>query len=194
MRAMHPRADPPAASMMAPSMWLRSAMIGACTMAVAVGVSCERAPRPIPTSEARAFDVPRLSGVEVDGDPADWDGKGFVVGVLCDAAEERTPEADLDATARLGWDERGLLVLVTVTDDVALEDESANNLWRRDSVELFVATGLGARDHWHMIVAPGGTPGHPETRSRLQDHRRSEELRKTKLAAPAAGRLHGWAR
>jgi len=43
--------------------------------------------------------------------------------------------ADLDCRFRLGWDDRGLLVLITVHDDFFIEDDDLETLWQKDCVE-----------------------------------------------------------
>ena len=50
---------------------------------------------------------------------------------------------DLDARFRLGWDQRGLLVLVTVPDDKPSEAQDITLLWSMDCVELFLADRRG---------------------------------------------------
>jgi len=155
-------------------------------MLACVLASCARLPLGEPPGGGAAFDVPRLEGIAVDGDPADWGERGFRVDVLFDASETPKPLADFDAAARLGWDERGLLVLVSVADDVAAEEANEDALWRRDSLELFLAADRGAGDVWQMAIAPGLDPKHPDLRTHLYDYRKSEELKKVSLAASAA--------
>ena len=137
-------------------------------------------------TDAPVLEVPRLPGITVDGNPADWGERGFRVDVLFDPAPRPRPAATFDAAVRLGWDERGLLVLVTVDDDLFVEEEKDDALWRRDSVELFVADSLGGKEVWQAVVAPGMDAKHPELRMHLYDHRRSDELKKVQLAASAA--------
>ena len=159
-----------------------------CIAAIAcTAVSCVRLPSVQRPSSEALFDVPRLRGIVLDGAPGDWGDNGFRIDVL-HAEGARKPLDDFDATVRLGWDERGLLVLVTVADDVPLEDGDTNGLWRRDSIELFVADAVGSRERWQAIIAPGTDPRHPDLRSRLYDYRASEELKKTPVAIEAARR------
>jgi len=133
---------------------------------------------------APIFDVPRVDGVTIDGKGDDWGDRGFRVSVLPDDKGTLKPAADLDASFRLGWDERGLLVLLNVVDDVA--DEATNNdLWYGDSVELFYAPKRGAADVVQMVISPGVDPKVPELRSNLNDERTTESLKKTKVTATA---------
>jgi len=127
-------------------------------------------------------DVPQVDGITIDGKGDDWGDRGFRVNVLPDENGKLKPAADLDASFRLGWDERGLLVLVNVVDDVA--DEATNNdLWYGDSVELFYAPKRGSADVVQLVVSPGVDPKIPRLRSNLNDERTSEALRKTPVEA-----------
>jgi len=134
-----------------------------------------------------SFDVPLLKGIVIDGDPADWGSGGFRVDVLHDPALRPRPTAEFDATVRLGWDARGLLVLATVTRPTPAEEEvKAESLWRKDSVELFVATGVGERDLWQAIVAPGLGPQQSGPQTTVHDFRSSEALKAAPLRVEAA--------
>jgi predicted esterase len=136
--------------------------------------------------DAPIFDIPRLDGIIVDGNAVDWAEGGFRVDVLLDPGQKPRTAAGLDAFLRLGWNDRGLLALLTVTDAVPVEDDKDDALWRKDSVELFVATGCGERDVWQAVIAPGMDPKHPDLRTQLGDFRASEALKKLKLTVTAA--------
>ena len=91
------------------------------------------------------FDVPRLEGVVVDGDGSEWGDRGLRIGAIRSKEGTPTPAADLDVRFRLGWDDEGLLLLLTVHDDVPVEHPSMTELWSKDSVELFASTEPGAK-------------------------------------------------
>jgi len=59
--------------------------------------------------------VPRVDGIVIDGNAADWHDNGLKIDVLASSVP-RTP-GTFDAWARLGWDERGLLILINVLDE-----------------------------------------------------------------------------
>lgn len=65
--------------------------------------------------DSPVFDVPRLHNIRIDGDPADWGDHGFRISVFASAEGKMPPAADFDAGFRLGWDEQGLLLLLTVS-------------------------------------------------------------------------------
>ncbi len=60
-----------------------------------------------------AFDIPRIDGVKIDGQADDWKDDGFRVDSLPMLGCGLRPASDFDVRMRLGWDERGLLVLVS---------------------------------------------------------------------------------
>lgn len=140
------------------------------------------------------FEIPKLSDLKIDGSGADWGDKGFKVDSLCDVAGRTRPLADFSATFKLGWDERGLLVFVSVIDDVPLEPaDKLEDLWQGDSIEFFVATAPGADKSYQVVIAPGRDPKHPELRSNISDYRKGDfkdkdgkEIKKETLSIQAA--------
>ena len=139
-----------------------------------------------PSASRPSFDVPRLSGVTVDGKVADWGDGGLRIEVLTCAAGPWRPAADFDVAARLGWDDRGLLVFVAVCDDQPVENDDTTELWRKDSVELFLVPAHGARDLWQIAVAPGLDPKYPKLRAHHYDRRRRAALKAVALTAELA--------
>jgi len=130
----------------------------------------------VTTPESPLFDVPRLENITIDGDAEDWGDRGFCVGVLGDPTGKVKPATDLDVTFRLGWDDRGLLLLISVTDDIF--DEAESGFWTKDSVEIFYAPYRGAPDLFQAVISPGMDPRHPELRVSLHDFRTTPALKK----------------
>ena len=93
------------------------------------------------------------------------------------------PAEDLDAAFRLGWDDRGLLLLVTVSDNVPVESEDIGQLWMRDSIEAFVAPEVGGPDYVQVAIAPGRTDSQTELRYRFYDFRKTEPKRELSVQA-----------
>lgn len=101
-----------------------------------------------------AFDIPRLDGIEIDGDGTEWGERGFHIDILTDKdGGVRTPE-DFDPIARLAWDARGLLVLVEVRDNSIHTSTADKPLWDGDSVELCLAPERGATRLFEVVAAP----------------------------------------
>lgn len=110
------------------------------------------------------FDVPHLSGIEIDGDASEWADRGFVVGVLT-APYGATPSGeDANARFRLGWNEKGLLVLVFGRDDDGSEAKHPGMFWTGDAVELFLARYVGAAQRYHVLIGPGLDPDYARLR------------------------------
>ncbi|MCL2640582.1 MAG: hypothetical protein FWD53_07050, partial [Phycisphaerales bacterium] len=119
---------------------------------------------------------------------ADWKDAGFHINMLTSRTGKVKLVDDLDARARLAYDQRGLLFLLTVRDDVPNETE---RIWDGDSVELFISdAAVSPQAHqYQVLMTPGIDPKYPEGREpRLVfTDRRSEELKKVVLA-PEYGR------
>jgi len=127
------------------------------------------------TPASPVFDVPKLDGITVDGKADDWGDRGFRVDILADAFGKVPPAKDFSAKFRLGWNENGLLVLVTATDDVFLEPATKpEELWKGDSIEFFVCTERGGSDSYQVVVAPGCDPNSPEIRTNISDYRKNK--------------------
>jgi len=127
------------------------------------------------TSSLCMFDIPRMDKPGPDGNTNDWNGRGFCVNFIGTDGQMRPPN-EFDAKARLAWNTRGLLVLVTVESKSFNEETDDQNLYRKDSVEVFLATGLGESDSWQGIISPGVATNFPAPRSRVYDHRRTAAL------------------
>ncbi len=124
------------------------------------------------TDDKPGFDVPKVEDVTVDGKTDDWADKGFEIMFLAGVDGEVFGPADLSATAKLGWDERGLLVLIEVRDDVADESDDPESLWAADAVEVFISTGVGSDQRYQVLVSPGADDKRDGPRQWFYDYRR----------------------
>jgi pimeloyl-ACP methyl ester carboxylesterase len=122
-------------------------------------------------SQAPLFDVPKLDAITIDGDAEDWKKSGFQVNALSTILGKPRAASDLFGALRLGWDTTGLLVFVMVRDDIALETPSKDDLWQRDSVELFLGTKRGVGNFVQFLIGPGIDPKTPELRVATSEHR-----------------------
>lgn len=123
------------------------------------------------------FDIPRLADITIDGKPDDWKGNGFHVEVLSDSPGELKPSSPIDARFRLGWDDKGLVLLLTVRDDTGSEASQISQLWQADSAEIFLANCQGGDNLIQAIIAPGRDERFKELRSHVMDHRRNDPLK-----------------
>jgi GWxTD domain-containing protein len=62
------------------------------------------------------FDIPRLDGITIDGNPADWGDRGFRVGPLLTLEGNIRPADNYDSRFRLGWNDQGVLFVGFVRD------------------------------------------------------------------------------
>lgn len=116
-------------------------------------------------------DVPRLDGIEINGDAADWGDRGFRVETLAGMRGEIVAADDFDVRLRIGWDDRGLLVLVRVVDDVPTEYDQLDRLYRKDSLELFISDGVGSFNRFQIYVTTGADPAYGTPRTNIFDYR-----------------------
>ncbi|HEV7299499.1 MAG TPA: sugar-binding protein [Tepidisphaeraceae bacterium] len=151
---------------------LRLVSIAALTLASLAALNTVHAQtKPAPPPPAIA--LPQVGQIQIDGATDDWADRGLRANVLTEAAPDRRPYGDHDATVRLGWDDEGLLVRVDVIDGTLAESDRDNTLWLRDGIELFIANGDGTR-RVQFIYAPGLDPNHPQPRTQTIDHRPAE--------------------
>ncbi|MEO7715192.1 MAG: PHB depolymerase family esterase [Capsulimonas sp.] len=121
------------------------------------------------------FDIPRVSQITVDGASSDWGREGLHVDALADlGALYRTGgDGPPEASARIGWDARGVLALIHVKDRTPEEYDNPGQLYVKDSVELSVMDRTHGRSRYLVIVSPGADPKHPTLRMQKFDYRAS---------------------
>src|SRR5437660_7362512 len=90
------------------------------------------------SSPAIGIAIPRLSNISIDGRSADWGNSGYRVEVFSDNAGDLSSPANASARMRLGWDARGVLVLLDVHDDRFVESADGNDLAAGDCVTFYV--------------------------------------------------------
>jgi len=157
--------------------WIIAALSGAMVSQAAAAADGGNSP---------LFDIPRLEGIRIDGSSVDWAVGGFRVDTLAGINGQVRSPADLDAAFRLGWNDRGLLVLLTVRDDKPVEHPDKDKLWRMDSVEFYLAPQRGAKDVIQPVVAPGVAPKQSAIRWFVHDHRKDRKLKETEPTLQAA--------
>ena len=116
--------------------------------------------KPFPT-----FDVPRVEAVTIDGKIDDWGDRGFHVRSVASREGQMCAPEDFDPSFKLGWNDKGLLVLAQVRDDVIGEHREPGELWRADSMELFMAPGPKPGGVVQITLGTGADPDHPKLRT-----------------------------
>lgn len=135
---------------------------------------------PLPT-----FDIPRLDGITIDGKVEDWGDGGFQAHSLVGEHGKMRPPENFDPSFRVGWNDKGLLLLVQVRDDVIYEAPgSGSEVWRADSVEILMTTSRGMKEYYQFDTSTGADPKYPELRTHFWDKR--GEIADTELTAETA--------
>src|ERR1043165_3146929 len=111
------------------------------------------------------FDIPRVSNITLDGNLDDWGEKGLQILTLSAGKGMPWPKASSPAGLRLGWNDSGLLLGVTVHHADRHEHDYVRHLFKGDSVEVFVAPAKGSRDRYMLVVSPGLDQAYSKPRS-----------------------------
>lgn len=113
--------------------------------------------------EPAVFNVPQLDKQKVDAEP--WGEVGFRVDLLPDELGNVQPAADFDSKFRLAWNDEGLLVFLTVRSPSIVEADNLEDIWSKDSFELYMAQRAGAAEYYQVLISPGCDAAHPRTRT-----------------------------
>lgn len=143
-------------------------------------------------AETPIFDIPKIDGVMVDGNAVDWSENGFHVDMLAGESGEVREPKDCDAKFRLGWDERGLLVLLKVRDDQIAETNDPRDLFQKDSVELFFGEKVGSSQFFQVMVGTGADPKFPKGRTVINDRRTAGSQQKLEAETACARTADGY--
>lgn len=81
--------------------------------------------------------IQKATGVTIDGDLSDWqDAYPIHLRYKTQNASGYHDPANLEATAYAKWEDDGLLLAVSVSDNIHKQSENAANLWKNDSVQI----------------------------------------------------------
>ncbi|MCE5326083.1 MAG: serine hydrolase [Planctomycetaceae bacterium] len=127
----------------------------------------------VPATAAPGLDIPRLDGIAIDGKGGDWGQGGYRLDVLESMSGNGAAAAGQRVWARLGWDSRGLLMLVHIWDDTWMENPRGDRLYEGDSIEVFLGVA-GGLCQW--VISPGMDAAQPAVRQQFFD-KRSEPAR-----------------
>ena len=155
---------------------------------LAIGIGESRSVWASDRIEAPVFRIPQLGGIVIDGSRQDWGDKGFSIDFITAPDGRILPVDDFDVKFRLGWDHKGLLVLVEIQDDIPEEHGNRSRLWQRDCVELFVSRAVGSSHRCQVVIAPGRDPEHKMMRQQIYDWRLPDQ-KSGELTAEVATRV-----
>lgn len=99
----------------------------------------------------------------LDGQLIEWDTPGIDLTIAHMGPEMWTGPTDLSGTAWLGWDEQNLYLAAKVIDDAHVQTQTSWEMFRGDSVELWIDADLqgdfdqtqGDADDWQFGLSPG---------------------------------------
>ncbi len=103
------------------------------------------------------IDIPQLADIVIDGQAEDWSAGGFRVDMMPNENGHVRAAADYDFRFRIGWDSRGLLLLVKVRDDVFEEDGQPYLIWADDMMGVYVGESVGSDNRYQVVFAGGMT-------------------------------------
>lgn len=98
-----------------------------------------------------------------DGALFEWNTSTIPLGFVHFGPEQWQGPDDLSGTGQLGWNEQYLMLAVTVRDDAHVQTQQGWEMFKGDSVELWVDTDLqgdfdaaeGNGDDWQLGLSPG---------------------------------------
>ena len=104
----------------------------------------------------------------IDGVFDDWEIERYGVGSIVAGAVNWNGEADLSARVMWSWDENNLYLAARVKDDVYVQNASGDQIYKGDSLEIFMDTNVSTdfyrqaldADDYQLGISPGSSqPG-----------------------------------
>lgn len=110
-----------------------------------------------------ALHIPRRSAPpQIDGLTDDWSSFPYAIDQATYRPENWSGLADQTALYSLAWDDQNLYVVVKVTDDVLVQTQHGENIFKGDSLEILLDTDLAngdntltSEDDYQLGIAPG---------------------------------------
>jgi len=150
--------------------------------------------QPMQTVQATpVFDIPKVEfdGLTVEGRPFDWGERGFRVDVMTPFGPRR-PVSEFGARFRLGWDDTGLMLLATVTDDQFHSAESVEKLWANEADLILLYLIREAGEVVRIVIEPGMTADQPSPRTITDGGGNSLGVRVTRETTDGGYVLQAW--
>ncbi len=128
-----------------------------------------------PSGSSQVVAIRLTAPPTIDADLSDWpDGPTAVSDHVVHRADGVTRSPTAQAVWRLGWDSSNLYVAAAVTDDVHVQTQQGNQIFRGDSLELQIETNparngraLGP-SNFQIALSPGNFAGIPPSAFRFE--------------------------
>ena len=124
----------------------------------------------------KIIDIPRLDNIVIDGNSDEWNNEARMFSIYANQYGETYPPDNLSARVSMGWNEKGIVLLIDVTDNEAYERGSEKLLWRDDGVQIYMNRKYCDDNILQYSIAPGTTERYKNVRYHITDHRRKKEL------------------
>jgi len=148
------------------------------------------------------IEVPRVPFINLDKVPHSWEGVGIPLDVFVEDGPDLHPHREFGATARLGWNDEGLVTRIDVVDPTPYLARDPNRPADGDSIELWMGLGDSAPQIIRMVVDPGnngapidGSANGGNGRGDIPAHVKFFDLRGDELSkkgAPVGRAVRGW--
>ncbi len=137
------------------------------------GAPTNTAPPPTPSASGLVrtggplITAARRDGPVIDGDLGDWPALADVIDKGAFGGEQWTGTGDAAAVYAVGWDANNLYLAVRVSDDVFVQTQRGETLFRGDSLELLLDANLAddftssvlSSDDYQLGLSPGNFEG-----------------------------------
>ena len=138
-----------------------------------------------------ALDIPKLD-VAIDGKSDDWGENGLKVLSLPGERGKMCAPEDFNVALRIAWNDKGLLILAHVSDEVIHEAAKDSQLWMGDSLEFFMTPKVGSTESYQVIIAPGASAKQTKIRTQFFDRRKATRGAKLGMEAASAKAPDGY--
>lgn len=130
-------------------------------------------------SSGKTVEIPYVDGIKINADPTDWGDNGYRIEMLGmqNASHWNRSVDDFYPTVRLGWDKRGIIVLVQVKDNAVKGSDDLPSLYMKDCVELWAGVNGKEPSSYQLAVSPGANPIAEKTLAYFWDRRIGKEPR-----------------
>lgn len=129
----------------------------------------------VPSATARVVALRAANPPTIDGNLAEYgDAPAVPSAFRVYSAAGWDGSSDLSATWRLLWDERYLYVAATVVDDLHVQTQTGNQIWRGDGLEMQIDTAPATNasqvnpETYQVILSPGNFGSMGESAFRFQ--------------------------